>query len=77
VALYTRLHAAGVVHVSCSPKHWLRANGTFRLIDFGCRWVRSGVPSGRVIEHRAFEFQAAEEMTKVRRVLGLAVWGKT
>ncbi|GMK59866.1 hypothetical protein CspeluHIS016_0900830 [Cutaneotrichosporon spelunceum] len=76
VDLYTRLHAEGVIHVSCTPKHWLRTGGCFRLIDFGCRWVRDGAPAGRVVEPSAFRFQAAEEMAKVRRTLGLPVWAK-
>ncbi|BEI87609.1 uncharacterized protein CcaverHIS019_0103270 [Cutaneotrichosporon cavernicola] len=77
VRLYNSLHEAGIIHVSCTPKHWLCADGCFRLIDFGCRWVRDGAPVGRVIEPSAFTFQAAEEMAKVRRTLGLPVWAKS
>ncbi|BEJ10877.1 hypothetical protein CspHIS471_0102990 [Cutaneotrichosporon sp. HIS471] len=76
VRLYISLHEAGIIHVSCTPKHWLCTDGCFRLIDFGCRWVRDGAPVGRVIEPSAFTFQAAEEMAKVRRTLGLPVWAK-
>lgn len=80
---YARLHAAGVIHGSPWPKHWLRAAGApiaeLRLIDFGLGRVREaeGVPEGlrrcgRVHGLSVFERLAREEMSRVKDRLRLS-----
>lgn len=43
---YARLHAAGVVHGSPKPKHWLRPPGApidaLKIIDFGAALILDG-----------------------------------
>lgn len=46
LAKYAKLHAAGVVHGSPKPKHWLRPRGApvddIKIIDFGAARVLEG-----------------------------------
>lgn len=80
---YNRLHAAGVVHVSASPKHWLRPAGApisaLRLIDFGtsCVLDREGVPAGlrahgRVMSAGVFAINVLAEVERVKNILQCA-----
>lgn len=82
VEKYEQLHDAGIVHVSHSPKHWIKRYGqpmqTMRLIDFGCSHVSlasvnddAPPPGIRLLPHWEFEERAAAEMAYVESRLGL------
>ncbi len=74
---YAALHAAGVVHRTAKPKHWLASAKGMRLIDFGdsavldAPDVPSWAPSGRVVSREFFDALVEDETVRVRRALGL------
>lgn len=82
LALYARLHSAGVVHVTASRKHWIWDGadaGTMRLVDFGSSYIRDspGVPAEmrgewEALEDWVFDQEAAAEIEGVRAKLGWA-----
>lgn len=81
---YRQLHAAGVVHVSANPKHWLLKPGapfsTLKFIDFGTSLLRpdrpvldAGLHVWNELTYTTEEWlEAAEaEIIDVERILGL------
>lgn len=66
VALYERIHAAGVVHRDPNPRHWRRrTDGRFMLIDFG-----HAMPIDTETADTA-QWLVHDEMSTVRDILGL------
>lgn len=82
LALYFALHAAGVVHGTASPKHWIWDGvdpESMRLVDWGASYIRDGghVPpemkgDWEALEDWVFEQEAEAELGSVRSKMGLA-----
>lgn len=76
LSAYAALHAAGVVHRTAKPKHWLMSSGV-KLIDFGDSAVLDApdepawAPRGRVLSREFFDALAEDEMARVARALGI------